>query len=253
MAALWPTLRARKNPQVWYTGSAVDQEVHNEGLPWTRVRERALKGEPELTYFEWSLNYEDPRGRSRRGVSGRELVLGVEPRVRNQDLQGALRVGGSALWTGAPSRWNCSASATTPILRGQTSGSSPTSSGRTCEQGDSELRDPVFIAFDVSPERRTSIAAAGQNQDGNWHVEIFEKLAGTNWLPRKLEEIVAAHEPEMIVCDGLGPGKSLVGTLDEARDLGRDLRLRPARRSLREIRGRGERGNPAPSRNARIC
>jgi hypothetical protein len=32
------------NPQVWYTGSAVDQTIHEDGIVFARVRERGHKG-----------------------------------------------------------------------------------------------------------------------------------------------------------------------------------------------------------------
>jgi len=38
MGALIPTLSARPNPQVWYTGSAVDQMVHQHGSVFARDR-----------------------------------------------------------------------------------------------------------------------------------------------------------------------------------------------------------------------
>ncbi len=42
--ALMPTLSARPNPQVWYTGSAVDREVHEHGEVFARVRARPQAG-----------------------------------------------------------------------------------------------------------------------------------------------------------------------------------------------------------------
>jgi phage terminase large subunit-like protein len=43
--ALLPTLRAMPNPQLWYTGSAVDQESMEHGVVFARLRERAIRGE----------------------------------------------------------------------------------------------------------------------------------------------------------------------------------------------------------------
>jgi phage terminase large subunit-like protein len=59
--ALLPTLSARPNPQVWYTGSAVDQNIHEEGIVWSRIRERGIRGgDPALMYVEWSVNASSP-------------------------------------------------------------------------------------------------------------------------------------------------------------------------------------------------
>ena len=215
MAALWPTLRARKNPQVWYTGSAVDQEVHNEGLPWTRVRERAKAGEPELTYFEWSLDYDDPNDVPEDAYLNEDSYWESNPaygiRIFKEHFESEVRaldrrtvavelfgVGDYPDPLGSDER---------PISIEQWD---------ECEQEDSVLVDPICIGFDVSPERRTSIAAAGKNQDGLWHVEILEKRPGTQWVAGRLEELIYDHSPEKIVCDAMGPGKSLVQLLELA-------------------------------------
>jgi hypothetical protein len=61
LGALMPTLSAMPNPQLWYTGSAVDQEHMEHGVVFARVRERALQGEdPSLAYFGWSPPFEKP-------------------------------------------------------------------------------------------------------------------------------------------------------------------------------------------------
>ena len=60
-----------------------------------------------------------------------------------------------------------------------------------------------------------TIAAAGRNQDGRWHVEVIEKLPGTGWVPARLLDLVAEHEPELVVCDGLGPGASIAAKCEE--------------------------------------
>lgn len=212
MAALFPTLRARPNPQVWYTGSAVDQEVHNEGLVWTRVRERALREEAELTYLEWSLDFPDPNEVPEEAFHDEDSYWKSNPaygiRIFKEHFENEIRaldrrtvavelfgVGDYPDPLGTEER---------PISVEQWA---------ACEQKDSRLVDPVWIAFDTSPERRTSIAAAGRNQDGHWHVEVFDKRPGTRWLPDRLIELVATHDVAAIVCDGLGPSASLTTQL----------------------------------------
>jgi hypothetical protein len=55
LQALMPTLSARPNPQIWYTGSAVDQRIHAHCDVFGGVRQRALSGDPgRLCYMEWS-------------------------------------------------------------------------------------------------------------------------------------------------------------------------------------------------------
>jgi hypothetical protein len=48
------------NPQLWYAGSAVDQQKTEHGVVLARVRDRGMKGAPRLMYVEWSAEGDDP-------------------------------------------------------------------------------------------------------------------------------------------------------------------------------------------------
>ncbi|AWH13822.1 terminase large subunit [Mycobacterium phage HokkenD] len=54
--ALVPTLISRPNPQIWFTGSAVDQRIHIGCEQFAGLRYRALNSEPgkRICYLEWS-------------------------------------------------------------------------------------------------------------------------------------------------------------------------------------------------------
>ena len=59
--AMLPTVSARPDAQVLYCGSAVDQQVHEHGAVFARIRERGMKGgDPSLAYFEWSVEGDSP-------------------------------------------------------------------------------------------------------------------------------------------------------------------------------------------------
>lgn len=61
MGSILPVVSAGVDPQIWYTGSAVDQLIHEDGMVFSRVRHRALAGEdPRLAYFEWSADVDNP-------------------------------------------------------------------------------------------------------------------------------------------------------------------------------------------------
>jgi hypothetical protein len=219
LAALFPSLRARENPQVWYTGSAVDQEVHEHGLVFTRVRDRALKGADadELAYFEWSLDYDDPDLVPEEVFHDEEKWLQATPAMGILIDYDYIKTEVKAL----PRR-----TAAVELLGvgdypdPEGVGDSPISAEAwaECEFPESKLLDPVCLAFDVSPGRRASLAAAGRNGERFGHIEVIEKLPGTEWLPDRLEELVARHEVALIVCDDSGPGKSIVPAI-EARGL----------------------------------
>jgi hypothetical protein len=84
------------------------------------------------------------------------------------------------------------------------------------EQPKSVLLDPVCLAFDVSPDRRTAICAAGLNEQGVFHVEVVTSGEGTGWVYPKLVELYAKHDVEQIVCDGYGPSAAIARRVDDA-------------------------------------
>jgi hypothetical protein len=60
LGALMPVISARPNPQMWYMGSAVDQETMDNGTVFARLRQRALDHKPgRMAYFGWSAAYEN--------------------------------------------------------------------------------------------------------------------------------------------------------------------------------------------------
>jgi hypothetical protein len=214
--ALLPTLSARPNPQVWYTGSAVDQLILEHGMVLTRVRERGHAGGDEgLAFFEWSLAQENPvdvddlssRDPDEWAVANPGLGIRIEPEhVANErrsmdprtfaverlgvgdwprvDLEGG-RMLSAEEWTGLMDR----------VSRAQ---------------------DPVSFALDVAPDRSwATVAAAGKRRDGLVHVEVVDRFRGAGWVPNRVAELVAKHDPVSVVCDGIGPAASLLHDLDQ--------------------------------------
>jgi hypothetical protein len=54
-AAIMPLLTTAKNPQIWYLGSAADEETHEYCHKWASLRARAQAGgEQRLVWLEWS-------------------------------------------------------------------------------------------------------------------------------------------------------------------------------------------------------
>lgn len=213
--ALLPTLSARENPQVWYTGSAVDQWVHDNGLVFARIRERGHRGDdPSLAYFEWSAEGGNPEEvadpgdpdawaqanpalgirisaehieRERRSMDDRTFAverLGVGDWPRTDGFGDQL-IG--------PEVWN------------------PLADER------SRVVDPVAFCFDVAPDRSSaSIAVAGRRADGLGHVEVIDRRRGTGWVAERMAELIGKHDAEDVVCDGSGPAASLLGQMKEA-------------------------------------
>jgi len=215
-----PIIRASKavrGPQVCYAGSAVDQEAHEHGVVWTRVRERGMEGSDEsLAYLEWSLDFDHPddvpddvaddpacwRMVNFAIANGRVLEEHMAWERRALSDRG-FKV--ELLGVGDP-----------PATDGSADNIITLEDWKDVEDEASELQDPVCIAFDVSTDRRTSIAAAGLNQRGGVHVEVIHARAGTGWVAERLAELYERHEVVEIVCDGYGPSASIAKKADEA-------------------------------------
>jgi hypothetical protein len=214
-----PTLRASKakrGPQLWYAGSAVDQEVHDHGVVWTRVRDRGIAADSDLTYLEWSLDFEHPdevpdevasdpvEWRKVNFAIGRGRVL-EEHMAREYRALSPREFATELLGVGDY-----------PVTDGSAGMVISAQAWADLEDDGSELLDPVCIAFDVSPSRKTSIAAAGMTGSGKLHVEVINARAGTGWVADRLAELYERHEVEEIVCDGFGPSVAIARRVDDA-------------------------------------
>lgn len=219
--ALLPTLSAKSitgNPQVWYTGSAADQLVHEHAIVWARVRERGLtESDPSLAYFEYSLEHEDvvgPEDVTASMAVDEDAWAQANPamgiRIAGEHIgheQRSMDPRGFAVERLGVGDWPRTDGMIETVIRLE--------DWLTLEDAESVLEDPVYLAFDVSPDRsRASIAAAGMNQHGMFHVEIVDYLHGTAKVVERLLKLEERHSPEAIVCDGHGPVASL---LEEAK------------------------------------
>ena len=80
---------------------------------------------------------------------------------------------------------------------------------------DAVLMDPICIAFDVSPERHSSVVAAGRDENGHWMVEVVHARAGTGWLAERLIDLYHSHEVAEVVCDGFGPAAAIASRVED--------------------------------------
>jgi hypothetical protein len=92
IGALMPVVSAVDDAQIWYSGSAVDQNVHEHGLVSAGLRQRAIKGtDPSLAYFEWSVDADTPDDVPVRGGDRSGCVGSGEPGFGHPHLGGAHR------------------------------------------------------------------------------------------------------------------------------------------------------------------
>jgi hypothetical protein len=222
--AVLPTMSAKTTevpgPQLYYFGTAVDQLIHEHGVVFARVRERGhgLKGEAaRLVWLEWSVEGDDPSAvpvdvlsdRAAWAQANPALGIRIAPEYVAETEFESMDARTFAVERLGIGDWPRTDHVSTVI---------DLDKWNLLEDDDSVLLDPVCFAFDVSPDRTTSISAAGRNQRGEWHVEVVEARKGTGWVPQRLAELKAKHNPLEIVCDAYGPAGSLMPAL-EALDL----------------------------------
>jgi hypothetical protein len=214
--ALLPTLSARPNPQVWHTGSAVDQFVHEHGLVLARVRERGVAGDdPTLAFFEWSVDGENPSlvpaelavderawRQANPGLPARISLDHVRNEQRSMDPRSfAVERLGIGDW---------------PATNG-TGSVIDINDWQALTDVESKIVGPVCFTFDVTPDRAfATIAASGRRADGVLHVEVIGRRPGTGWIARRIVELVSRHKSASVSCDAAGPAGSILPALTAA-------------------------------------
>lgn len=223
MAAIMPVISAQPDPQIWYTGSAVDQAWHEDGVVFSRVRARALGGEIDrLAYWEWSLDHETPDELPEDldlhvAAAATNPAYGI--RISPDYVEAEARELGRNSRSLAVERFGVgdwppvdgSAAQVIPLEKWDALADDPAAPG-------ARLLDPVCIAFDVTPDRSSaSIGVAGHRADGLVQLEIADRRPGVGWIPERLAELEERHSPIAILCDAAGPAGSL---LPKCADLG---------------------------------
>lgn len=215
--ALLPTLSARPNPQVWYLGSAVDQAVHDHGVVFARVRERGHAGEDgALAWFEYSTGHDHPDDVPDGVLDDVEWWRRANPAagIRITDEHIALERQSLATRTFCVERlgvgdWPATAAGGQSVFSIDV--------WRSLEDRDSVPQDPVWLAFDVSPDRSWgSIGVAGIRDDGLVHIEVVDRQPGVGWMAARIQELVARHNPSGVVCDARGPAAAIIAKLEAA-------------------------------------
>jgi hypothetical protein len=208
-----PMLRAssaRFGAKTIYAGSAVDQEVHEYGVNFARIRERGIEQAPKVCYLEWSSPYDHPsqmtedllRDVSLFPLGNPSMAEGLISSETMSDEVNSMPTRTAAVELHDVGDW--------PRTDGHEEGVFSIEAWDRLERPDSVLQPPYELGFDVSPERRGAISLSGRNQDGDFHVEIQEDRQGTGWMPERIAQIVESGDVSIVVCDAVGPAASLV-------------------------------------------
>jgi hypothetical protein len=216
LGALMPTLSARPNPQLIYTGSAVDQEDMEHGVVFSRVRERAIEGkDPSLAYFGWSPPFDHPDEVSEAAATDPEVWAQANP---------ALGIRISAEHVAKEQR---SMDPRTFAVERLGVGDWPKTKGEgsivnvkqwlSLKDPNSEPQDPVVFVYDVTPDRSgAAIGIAGHRDDGLRHVEVVDHRRGTGWVLGRLVELVEKWDPAAVLFDEKSPAASLADGIEKA-------------------------------------
>ena len=218
LRALLPTLSARANPQIWYTGSAVDQENDEHGVVLSRIRERGMSGDDKsLAYFEWSA--ETPLEKLSPAVADDPILWAqANPamgyRISSEYISNeyASMYGDRGFWIErlGVGDWPKTAPGGVRMIS--------TDDWDACLDVSSVPNDPVCFAFDITPDRSAAcIAVAGHREDGLPHIEVVEHRRGTRWIGERLEELKTKHRIKTIYCDAYGPAGSMLPELERRR------------------------------------
>jgi hypothetical protein len=216
LAAILPIVSARPNPQIWYTGSSVDQVIHEQGYVLARVRERGLKGDdPRLAYFEWSVDRKTPTDVEPDVANAPESWAQANPalgiRISPEYVSGERAAMGArnfAVERLGVGDWPNPDMVEESVI--------DMDEWAEHEDRDAEFEEPFAVAFDVSPDRSSSaIGCAGLSTDGYPMVEVAMEGAGTSWVVPAVLKIVREQKPLVVACDAVGAAASLMLELEK--------------------------------------
>lgn len=218
--ALLPTLSAQSMSgelQMIYTGSAPDEEnPSHQAVPFARVRESGLRGDPGMMYSEWSLDVDDPARIILEDVTSEDLRvtnpgLGVrisEDYIRQAEMP-ALGGRGSAVQRLGVGAW--------PRTDGLDDVMITPEMWDPCRDDSSEIVSGLCFALDAAPGRGWwSVCAAGKRADGLFHVEMMQRRKSPGWVIDYLVEQVENHKPLALLVDGLSGAFSMLPEITEA-------------------------------------
>jgi hypothetical protein len=215
MGSILPVISAQPDPQVWYMGSAVDQLIHEDGVVFARVRERALRREDDrLAYFEWSIDVDSPDEVESAQASDVELWAQSNPALGIRIMPDYVEAEYGELddRTFAVERlgvgdWPETIGADTVV---------DLELWDDLADAASQIAGPVVFTYDVSPSRSSaSISAAGVRPDGLMHVETVQHDRGTGWVVPRWSSSSGSTRQRRSFCDAAGPAGALIPDLEK--------------------------------------
>lgn len=225
--AIVPTISARPNGQILSFGSAGSEESEYFG----RLRNRALKvlngGAPEQRFgwSEWSAvphsEYCEPSCDLHDDPSDRKVWAKVNPATGfridlddvNEDEYKSMSPEGFNRERLSVGTWPVEGGGWKAI---------PKTAWEQRANPLSELKGEFALALDTAPNSSWScITAAGENNEGETHVEItapgseiYDYRPGLQWAVQRVKEIWAAFKPPFVIIDPSSPAGSAILELE---------------------------------------
>ena len=202
ISALYPTLSARPNPQVWYTSSAPLQSVESDEL--RKFCRRGREGRPRLTYIEYCASHDADQSDPAVWAQANP-AMGI--RISEEAISDEVDALGTEFARERLGIWDDSEGGERVI---------PAADWEACLDVKSGPVGPVAFALDVSPSRTSAaFAVAGEAGSGGTHVEVVDHLPGTDWLVARAKELQAKWGGSLAVGAG-SPAASLLVELEQA-------------------------------------
>jgi len=217
---LMPVVSAKSitgNPQIWYTSSAVDQEINPDGIVLSRLRERALKGDdPSLVYAEHSANAETPDDVTREMALDPERWAEANPalgiRISPEHIlveQRSMSARSFAVERLGVGDWPRTDGLEGVVIQPE--------AWAKCTDRKSKQIGKVCFAVDVQPDRsHSAIGVAGLRSDGLFHVEVVKHKSNTGWVVEEVARLVKDHDCTPVMLDGRGAAGNLIEPLEDA-------------------------------------
>lgn len=199
MAALFPTLSARPNPQLWYTSSAPLQEERSDVL--RAFCRRGREGGDGVCYIEYSADLacapDDPAAWAEANPA-----LGI--RIDADFIRKEKLALGAEFARERLGHW---------IDADNLSRVIPAEDWAACSDVKSGPDGPVSFALAVSEERDwAAVAVAAKSPRGGVHVEVVDYQPGTDWLVGRAVELQSKWGGRFAVATG-SPAASLLTEL----------------------------------------
>ena len=215
MGAVLPVVSAKTTamyipgPQMILTGSAVDQQKHDNGRVFAAMRRDGIAGEDDsLAYFEWSAPDDAPANLESALLAN--PAAGVRISVEHMELeQRAMPEREYRVERLGQGDW--------PDLSPDAGRVIPEAIWAACSDLGSRLGNSPTFAIDVDPDQAwATIAAAGERDDGLYHVGVVEHLRGTTWVVDRIAGLLREHDGSQLIVDPHSQAKALIIDLEDA-------------------------------------